>query len=70
MILQKLLLDIRYNVDYMVSCHYDSYEKVYHRHINDMSQLILKNQKPVTASSTIIQYIPIEKIEGDESGRV
>ena len=63
-------ITIKHSTDYIVSYHYDPYEKVYHRHINGMPQLALESQKPVAASNIIIQYVPIEKIEGDESGRV
>jgi hypothetical protein len=31
---------------------------------------MLKNQKKIKVSNIIIQYVPIEKIKGDELGRV
>ena len=63
-------ITIKYNADYIVSYLYDPHEKLYHRYINGMPQLVLENQNPVTVSNIIIQYVPIEKIEGDKSGRV
>ncbi|MDD3657025.1 MAG: DUF3048 domain-containing protein [Atribacterota bacterium] len=63
-------ISIKYNEDYIISYQYDPYEKLYYHYINNASHAMLKNQKKIKVSNIIIQYVPIEKIKGDELGRV
>lgn len=62
-------ITIKYNEDYFVSYHYNANERVYYRFINDLPQSS-NGQENIKVSNIIIQYTAIEKIVGDQFGRI
>jgi len=63
-------ISIQYNQKYTISYEYKASTNTYLRYINSKPHQDSKTLEPITVSNIIIQYVPIEKIPGDEEGRL
>jgi len=63
-------ISIQYNQKYTISYEYKVNTNTYLRYINSKPHQDSKTLEPITASDIIIQYVPVEKIPGDEEGRL
>ncbi len=63
-------ITIKYHSDYIISYEYQPDQKKYYRYINQKPHIDQGSQEQIKVSNIIVQYIPIEKIAGDDQGRV
>lgn len=63
-------ITIKYNSDYMISYEYHDDQGKYYRYINQKPHIDQESGEQIKVSNIIIQYTSIEKIKGDDKGRV
>ena len=63
-------ITVKYHSDYIISYEYHDIQEKYYRYINQKPHIDQANGEQIGVSNIIIQYTSVEKIEGDDEGRV
>ena len=63
-------ISIKYHKDYIISYDYHEDENKYYRFINQKPHIDHGNNEQIEVSNIIIQYAPIDLIDGDDQGRI
>jgi len=63
-------ITVKYHSDYIISYEYHDDQGKYYRYINQKPHIDQANDEQIGVSNIIIQYTSVDKIEGDDEGRV